>query len=229
MNTKKILLFDIDGTLLLSGGAGKTALEKAVEELFGFQNAWGGMIPDGKTDPMIIDEILTPLMGAPLPSEAYAKLCDRYHDYFETEISQAEKFHLMPGIEPLLNELSRRPALALGIATGNFKRAAEMKLGRGGLTGYFAFGGFACDAAARAELTRIGYERGKIFCGQEIPPNDVIVIGDTIHDIRAGRSLGAETVAVCTGSTPKAALLAQEPDYLFDDLTDITAFLRILE
>lgn len=225
---KTILLFDIDGTLLLTGGAGKIAFEKAVEELFGFRDSWGGMVPDGKTDPIIIDEILTPRLGEPLSPSAYKELCDRYHDHFEVEVERVEKFHIMPGIQPLLETLSKNPSLALGIATGNFKKAAELKLKRGKLEGYFAFGGFACDASDRRELTRIGYERGKKHCGEEIPAEQVFVIGDTIYDIRAGKSFGAKTVAVCTGSTTRETLAAMEPDYLFPDLSDTNAFLSLL-
>lgn len=229
MNRQKILLFDIDGTLLLSGGAGRIAFEKAVADLFGFQNVWGNLVPDGKTDPLIIQELLTPLKGTELTAEEYEKLCRRYHECFETEVARAEGFTLMPGITKLLEALSKEPRFALGLATGNFKQAADMKLRRGGLDHYFRFGGFACDAADRRELTKIGYERGKSFCGQEIRPEDVWVIGDTIHDIRAGQSFGAKTIAVCTGSTPKETLLAQNPDHLFDNLQDTAAFISILQ
>ncbi len=229
MKVKKILLFDIDGTLLLTGGAGKIAFEKAVEELFGFKNSWGNLVPDGKTDPIIIEEIMTPLMGSPLSQSEYDELCRRYHRHFEIEVARVEKFKVMPGIVELLKILSGNPSFALGIATGNFRKAADMKLRRGGLEHYFTFGGFACDAADRRELTKIGYERGKTFCGENIASSNVVVIGDTIHDIRAGKSIGAKTVAVCTGSTLPETLQPMEPDYLFQDLRDTSAFLSILE
>lgn len=229
MKVQKILLFDIDGTLLLTGGAGRIAFEKAVEELFGFKNSWGNLIPDGKTDPMIIEEIMTPLKGSPLSQSEYDELCRRYHAHFEIEIARVEKFQIMPGIVELLDRLSGNPSFALGIATGNFKKAADMKLRRGSLEHYFTFGGFACDAADRRELTKIGYERGKTFCGENIASSNVVVIGDTIHDIRAGKSIGAKTVAVCTGSTLASTLQSLEPDYLFQDLRDTRAFLSILE
>ncbi len=228
MSNKTILLFDIDGTLLLTGGAGKIAFEKAVEELFGIRDSWGQLVPDGKTDPMIIHEILTPRLGAPLSPKVYEQLCSRYHDHFEIEVERVEKFRVMPGIENLLQTLVKDPSLALGIATGNFKKAAELKLKRGGLNKFFAFGGFACDAADRRELTRMGYERGKAFCGEDVPPERVFVIGDTIHDIRAGKSFGAKTIAVCTGSTTHETLAALKPDYLFSDLSDTPAFLSLI-
>lgn len=229
MTAKKILLFDIDGTLLLTGGAGKIAFEKAVEELFGFKNSWGNLIPDGKTDPMIIEEVITPLKGSPLSQSEYEELCGRYHDHFEIEVARVEKFRVMPGIVELLNHLSENPSLALGIATGNFRKAADMKLRRGGIEHFFSFGGFACDSADRRELTKIGYERGKTFCGENIASSNVVVIGDTVHDIRAGKSIGAKTVAVCTGSTLPETLQTLEPDYLFQDLSDTRSFLSILE
>ena len=141
-----MLLFDIDGTLLLTGGVGKIALEAAILELFGIPDSWGNLIPDGKTDPMIISEICFRILKRNLMDEEYHTLCSRYHHHFENEISHADRFRLMPGIPELLGTLAGNPCLVMGLATGNFGKAAEMKLKRGNLDVFFSFGGFASDS-----------------------------------------------------------------------------------
>lgn len=226
--TRIILLFDIDGTLLLSGGAGKIAFEKAIYEILGLKKEWGSLRPDGKTDPMIIEELLREVMQRDLTPEEYDALCQRYHDHFAVEIKTSERFRLMPGIVELLNFLQGHKHLHLGIATGNFETAARIKLQHGGLDHFFHFGGFASDSGDRRELTRIAYERGLQFAGEEIPTERVFVIGDSVHDITAGKALGAKTVSVTTGSTPKEDLLALQPDFLFDDLSDTARFCETL-
>ncbi|HTL46870.1 MAG TPA: HAD-IA family hydrolase [Verrucomicrobiae bacterium] len=228
MSAKKMLLFDIDGTLLLTGGTGKVALEAAILELFGFPDSWGELHPDGKTDPAIIDEICERLLGRPLSAQEYQTICDRYHHHFEREIESAFNFRLMPGIRELLGALAGRQDLIIGLATGNFEPAALMKLKKGSLHSFFRFGGYASDARCRKELTRIAYERGLKAAGETIPPQNVFVIGDTIHDITAGQNIGAHTIAVCTGSTKAAALREKDPAHIFEDLTDLPRFLSLL-
>lgn len=222
--TKIILLFDIDGTLLLSGGAGKIAFENAIEEVLGIRRAWGELRPDGKTDPNIIDELLLDVMGRKLTEDEYDRLCERYHTNFAEEIKFSERFRLMPGITELLPHLAAQNHLHLGIATGNFETAAQIKLSHAKLNDYFHFGGYASDSACRKELTRKAYERGLDHAGEPIPTERVFVIGDSIHDIRAGKALGAKTVSVTTGSTTKEELLDYKPDFIFDDLSDTLNF-----
>jgi len=224
----KILLFDIDGTLLMTGGAGRIAFDNVFRELFGIPRVWQDMMPDGKTDPMIMEELSQKALGRSLSPDEYAQVCDRYQVHFENEIENSSGFHVLPGIRKLLDRLSNDRERLLGIATGNFESTAYLKLKRGGLDGYFRFGGFGSDSLDRTLLTLKAFERSRQIAGEPLSMRNVMVIGDSIHDIRAGKNLGAATVAVATGKTTFPDLKDEMPDYLFQDLSDTEAFLNLL-
>ncbi len=225
----KMLLFDIDGTLLLTGGAGRIALEQAFEELFGIPDSWGDLIPDGKTDEWILREVASKALNRELTTSEYDTLCGRYLELFRTEIKKAARFRLMPGIRILLERLHDRSDLVLGLATGNFEEAAWLKVDRGGLKSFFRFGGFGSDSSDRIELTRTALERGRQHAQNTVPPQKIFVIGDSTHDIRAGKALGIRTISVLTGGTPKKELLACHPDLWLKDLTEQERFLEFIE
>ena|SRR3989338_302691 len=229
MNNAKMVLFDIDGTLLMTGGAGRFAFERAFKELFGIKDAWGNTIPDGKTDPIIINEIADRLLKRPLQKEEYETLCGRYLAYFDEEIIDSPRFRLLPGVPAILDTLSGIKNVTLGIVTGNFEGAAWAKLEKGGLRHYFNFGGFGSDSWDRAVITRVAYERGIKKSAREITRENVFVIGDTQHDVMAAKKLGAKSVAVKTGHTPENELLASGPDYILTDLASGETLLRILK
>src|SRR3989338_1935415 len=176
---KKILLFDIDGTLLLTGGVGKIAFEKAFDELFGIPDAWGDTIPDGKTDPIIIGEIVAKTLGRPLSQIEYSRLAERYLRYFRNEIRDAPNFRLMPGVSALLNSLSKTENVSLGIATGNLEEAAWLKLERGGIRHFFPFGGFGSDSNERSEIIQIAIKHGEKTLGRKFDAKEIYIIGDT--------------------------------------------------
>lgn len=224
-----MVLFDIDGTLLMTGGAGRFAFERAFKELFGIKDAWGNTIPDGKTDPIIINEIADRLLKRPLQKEEYDTLCGRYLAYFGEEIIDSPRFRLLPGVPAILDTLSGIKNVILGIVTGNFEGAAWAKLEKGGLRHYFNFGGFGSDSWDRAEITRVAFERGIKKSAREITRENVFVIGDTQHDVMAAKKLGAKSVAVRTGHTPENELIASGPDYLLTDLAAGETLLRILK
>lgn len=226
---RKLLLFDIDGTLLLTGGVGALALNQVFREMFGVENAWRGLVPDGKTDFMIIDELATSSLSRLLTQDERVRISNRYHEIFEENIFSAEGFRLMPGVTTLLSLLSERKDLALGIATGNFEKAAWLKLKRGGIHSHFQFGGFGSDSAHRTELTRKAAERGFEKIGRRLAPEDVWVIGDTEHDVNAGKSMGARTVAVATGRLKAADFEKHRPDHVLHDLNNPEEFFKILE
>jgi len=223
-----MLLFDIDGTLLLTGGAGKIAFEKAFEELFSVRQAWGNVRPDGKTDPVIIEEIVVNSLKRPLKDSEYKQLCLRYLLHFENELKIIERFQLMPGVIPLLNRLTLSPNYVLGIATGNFEQAAHLKLKRGELSHFFCFGGYGSDSHNRRELTRIAVQRGLDFVREPLDEKNIFIIGDTVHDIEAGKTVGAQVIAVATGSTSKEELVDHQPNYLLDNFVDIRKFIEII-
>jgi len=226
---RKLLLFDIDGTLLLTGGTGRIAIEQCFEEMFGIRKAWGETIPDGKTDPAIFEEIARRTLGRPLAHDEHHAMRRRYTLYFQQMIGAAPHFRLMPGVETLVPLLARDPALILGIQTGNDEPVAWMKLERAQLKPHFPFGGFGSDSHLRTEIIRAAAERGLARAGVKLERQNIWVIGDAIQDIQSGRELGFTTVAVATGRTPAARLAALGPDYLLQDLSNTADCLMLLK
>jgi phosphoglycolate phosphatase-like HAD superfamily hydrolase len=221
-----ILLFDIDGTLLLSGGAGRRAMNRLFEARYGVKNAFHGIRPHGMTDPAIFREIiLNTLSRDPAPGELDA-LCNAYLDYLAQEIDGSKSFTIMPGVTDLLPRLSASDRLRLGLATGNLAFASRLKLRRAGLDRYFSFGGFGSDAEDRAELTRIARDRGRDQAGDPRAP--VVVVGDTVQDVRAARAVGARSLAVMTTGTSRATFEIEGADLVTEDLADHEAILAFL-
>lgn len=224
----RLVLFDIDGTLLLSGGAGARALDRAYMELMGHPEAMSGIRPDGMTDIGIIQEMGRRTIGRSLEKDELDALRSRYLEYLADELPRSEGYRVMPGVVELLNRLAEEEDVSLGLITGNFKEAATLKLGQGGLDSYFSFGGFASDSASRIELTRIGIERGRRLADGPVPDSSILLVGDTVHDVRCGKKAGVRVVAVATGSTTEKTLRAEEPDYFLPDLSDSRSFLSLL-
>ena len=224
-----LLLFDIDGTLLLTGACGKIALEEAFEEMFNIPGCWGDTAPHGKTDPAIIDAVCLRLLGRLLTPEENVRLTDRYHYYFRRRIANADKYRLMPGVPQLLDFLSRKNDVLLALGTGNFEKAAWMKLERGNIHHYFKCGGFGSDSAERPEILEHAIRRAEKITGRPIPKNRIHVIGDTEYDIAAAKKAGLRSIAVLTnGRTPKD-FEPDPPDHILPDLSDILAFISCLK
>lgn len=226
------LLFDIDGTLLLTGGAGQVAFERAFEECFGVARSWGGVVPDGKTDPIIFGEIARRAIGRDLASGEYDALCERYLNYFPDALERSDRFRLMPGVAELLAELRRDEGLLLGVATGNLEAAAWHKLRRGNLHPFFSFGGFGSDAVRREDLVLRAIERGRgLAPSAKLKAEHFVVIGDTPLDVAAAKANGARAVGVATGSWTAEELTASGADLALKDLSDprpLTDYLRSL-
>lgn len=208
----KLLLFDVDQTLISTGGAGIRALNRAFQKLYAVENAMEGILPHGKTDPGIIREILH---NRPVPSlndqsdgfpTSIAPILDSYLEFLDSEIESTASYQILPGIEGILSSLSLRSDIAIGLATGNVEAGARIKLERGNLNRYFAFGGFGSDSENRTELVRQGAERAARYLGRRPAADNVFVIGDTPRDIVAGREAGFMTVGVATGKYSKAEL-----------------------
>lgn len=223
----ELLLFDIDGTILLSGGSAIRAVNRALSTVFGIENAMDGIKADGKTDPIILREIFNKGLGRDfLPEEANI-VFKQYVLFLKEEITNSQGFRIMPGIPELLKALSERKGLILGIATGNIEAGAWIKLERAGLNSYFKFGGFGSDSENREQLIRIAIERGKALRDQNREFENIFVIGDTPFDIIHGRAAGAQTVAVATGSYSVNGLEKYSPDFLFENFSDIESVLKI--
>ena len=220
----KLLLFDIDGTLLHTDGVGRAAVEHALAEVCGAPVSTDGVRFSGKTDPQIMRQILeaseVPDAEALLPRvlEAYAAAVE--------EALRPKHVTVLPGVKKLLDELAGVPNAQLALLTGNLERTAALKLRAAGLEDYFPFGAFGSDHGDREQLPAVAVQRAEARTGRVFEGRDVVIIGDTEHDIRCGRSLGVFSVAVCTGRYARADLACHTPDLLLDDLSDGAAFRR---
>ena len=225
-----ILLFDLDGTLLLTGGAGVRALDRAFLDLFGLEDAGRGVAFRGRTDLSIIRDIVEGKLHRALEAEDVERLCDRYLRHLEEEVRHSPTYRVLPGVDRLLPLLAARADCLLGLGTGNVEGGARIKLARGDLNRFFTFGGFGSDAEDRVEVLRQAVARGEARRGPGGDgPARVVVIGDTHLDVQSGGALGARTVAVATGGESATSLRQAGPDLLLPDLSDAEAFLRFLE
>jgi len=223
---RRLFLFDIDGTLLTSGGAGAGALADAMLSRFEVAEDFVGITLAGATDALIARALLEK-HGIDGTAENTAALLDSYLHHLPHRLPRHDG-NLLPGILPLLDALRAREDVVLALLTGNLVRGAEIKLGHYGVWDYFEFGAFADDHPDRNELGK--YARARAFekHGVEFPPDRIYVFGDTPRDIECGRAIGARTVAIATGEYSRAALAAHTPDFLFDDLSDTAAVLASL-
>lgn len=205
----KLLLFDIDQTLVNTGGAGLRALDCACQKLFSIENAMNGISPHGKTDPAIVREILRIRLGNPSAANGQIdSVLEAYASFLKDEVQTSSAYRVLPGILSLLDEMLPRKDVMLGLATGNIELGARIKLERGGLNRYFAVGGFGSDSEDRTELVRRAAEKAADKNGASFSPSNTFVIGDTPLDIDAGRRAGFKTVGVATGSYSVDQLLA---------------------
>ena len=203
-----IALFDIDGTLIRAGGAGRRAVELALGEVFAqldVEFSLDSVEFAGRTDPWIVRTALG-RYGVNAEDALIDEVLQRYVAHLPRELELASAFEVLPGVLGLLTELSQREDVVLGLGTGNTKPAAYAKLARGGLEAFFSFGGFGSDHSDRAELLRAGLNRGLEKTGANPGEAKVVVIGDTPHDVAAAHAIDADCVAVSTGGYDRAAL-----------------------
>ena len=211
----RVILFDIDGTLILTGGAGLDALTRAFHDLHGIERASEGVEFHGRTDPLILDSIAERHLGrALLPAELDAIL-ERYLVHLGDTL-ESRPYRVLPGARAIVDALAASGAL-LGLATGNVEPAAWEKLRRGDLDRYFSFGGFGSDSRDRAELTRLAVERGRERAGGAC---EMLLVGDTIHDVRCAQAVGVPILAVATGNASVEALQAAGADWAVPSLED---------
>jgi phosphoglycolate phosphatase len=215
----KLLLFDIDQTLVNTGGAGLRALDRACLQLFGISNAMQGISPHGKTDPAIAREILRVRLrrDAAETNGEISSILEAYLLFLKDEVQSSPKYRVLPGITSLLDRIVSNKNVMLGLATGNIELGARIKLDRGRLNPYFGFGGFGSDSEDRAELVRKGAAKAAARTTGEISPSDVFVIGDTPLDIDAGTRAGFKTVGVGTGSYSIEQLLDSGASFAIPD------------
>ena len=220
---KTLLLWDIDGTLILSGGAGERALVAALREEFGIAGTLEDIEVAGRTDPWIARRVLAKFSLPDTPQNV-SRYLTSYLRALSDELSHPEA-RTLPGVRELLTTLARRGNVAQGLLTGNLRRGAEIKLAHHDLWAHFAFGAFADDSETRNELGPHAVRRASSHHAVEFAADRVFVIGDTPHDIACGKIIGARTIGVATGRFSVDELRACNPTAVFADLSDTAAVL----
>jgi phosphoglycolate phosphatase-like HAD superfamily hydrolase len=218
-----VFLFDIDGTLIASGGAGKAALEAALASEFGITRLIDKLQLSGRTDRAITRDLFRMHALEETPANRQ-RLIAAYLDHLPACLATS-KGRVLPGIAALLQELSRRNNVRLGLLTGNIRAGAKVKLGHFGLYDYFVFGGYGDEHFDRDDVAREALAEVRRYLNGSAAPERIWVIGDTPLDIACARAVGARAVAVATGWHTTAELASHQPDLLLTDLCDPTALL----
>jgi phosphoglycolate phosphatase len=223
--TPTVLLFDIDGTLVTTGGAGRKALELAFERLWGRPDACQHFRFDGMTDRAIARGGLSAI-GVEATSEAIEALLAVYLQALEEEVRAvpAQQYRLHHGMREAVDRAHAR-RMAVGLGTGNVREGARLKLERVQIYDRFSFGGFGDDHELRPELIRIGAERGAALLGVPREAARVVVIGDTPRDVEAAQAIGAQSVAVATGFFTVDQLRASDPSAAVATIEQAMSFL----
>ena len=195
----RAVLFDIDGTLLVTGGAGAVAWQRGFEELYGVEANIEEHTDAGMTDPEIAAIVFRAAIGRDGSPEERSKAIGCYLKHLSGSVAESEGYRVMPGIEQLLDRLIDAGVL-LGLVTGNIEAAAHIKLARAGLNRFFSFGGYGSDSSDRTEVTKAALRRGELVSGGSLASGTCIAVGDTPRDVSAGHGAGIEVVGVATGS-----------------------------
>jgi phosphoglycolate phosphatase-like HAD superfamily hydrolase len=244
--TKKLILFDIDGTLIVSGGSGARAMTRAFEETWGLSDALRHIDVAGRTDNIILADALraTDIVAEGEPLERFKRI---YCEFLREELrsgngadggdgvsygngtGNGRPKRVLPGIPPLLDALLARPDVSLALLTGNYPESAEIKLRHFDLWRYFEWGVYGNEATDRHDLLPIAIQRHLDRGAPSIDPADVIIVGDTPHDISCAHRGGAKAIAVATGNFTFDALEGCRPDVLVEDLSDHAPFFALLD
>jgi phosphoglycolate phosphatase len=229
--TRKLVLFDIDGTILLTAGAGRRAIIAALSDEVGPVPAFQSIRFDGKTDPQIVAEMLD-MAGQPAARESprVRALCERYVGYLALELERPTTHTtIMPGVPDLLDRLEGEPGVVLGLLTGNLERGAALKLRSGGISPErFRVGAYGSDAAHRPDLPPIAARRAEAIFGRVPRGDEVVIIGDTPADVRCGLGIGARGIGVGTAAYTVQDLMDAGAAAAFGDLSDTEAVVEAI-
>jgi len=219
-NGHRLVLFDIDGTLIWTGGAGSRAMTRAFREWCGIDDCLAGIPVPGRTDTIILSDVLARHSLA-ADAEVRAELLAVYFRCLSEELSAlAPRFGPLPGVVALLDALASRPSITVALLTGNHSHGARLKLERFSLYTYFPLGAFGEDAADRNDLVPVALDRARASGLPDVTPRDVVVVGDTPLDVACGRAHGSRTVAVATGGFSLEELRRAGADLVVETLED---------
>lgn len=226
---KRLILFDIDETMIYSDGVGRRAMEAALKQVFTEQLCAQGHNMSGKTDPQICYELLTTLGYTREQVDEKLPLAFKiYVELLEMEIEKASRYGLHTGVVELIKELEAHPECFLGLLTGNIEKGARLKLQRLDLNSYFIFGAFGCDSADRMDLPLFAHKRAEEVFAQAFGRDEIVIIGDAVNDVLCAKGYGVKSIITATGKTTKETLAALSPDYLFDSLADTQAVMAAI-
>lgn len=228
----RLVLFDVDGTLLRAGGAGRWAMARAIEQVFGLPDADPFTHPvrfEGNTDPGILAEIAH---NAAIPQEELrrraAEIQQAFLGHLEARLRAAPAPQALPGVMDLLDRLAPVSIAGVGLLTGNVRAGAMLKLASVALDRYFTLGGFGEDAPDRAGIGMVARQRFQESLHRGIEPQEVFAIGDSTEDIRAAKTNGFRSISVGTGWTDPDLLRSLEPDLFVDDLSDYGSLMQFI-
>jgi len=213
------VLFDIDGTLLVTGGAGAVAWQRAFRELHGVDANIGEHTEAGMTDPEIAEIVFREVIGREGSAAERAQAIAGYLSHLADAVAESQGYRVMPGIEEALPRLAEQGVL-LGLVTGNIEAAAHIKLARADLNRFFGFGGYGSDARDRVEVTERAVQRGGAVRGTDLDLTTTIAVGDTPRDVSAGHGAGIRVVGVATGSYGVAELEGAGADWALASVAD---------
>jgi phosphoglycolate phosphatase-like HAD superfamily hydrolase len=215
----KAVLWDIDQTLLSTGGAGAVAWQRAFQELYGVEANIDEHTRAGMTDPEITEIIFAEVIGREGSPEEHAAVVAKYLECMPDAVAESKGYEVKPGIAEILPRLAEA-GIVQGLVTGNVEPAARIKLARGDLDKYFTFGGYGSDARDRVEVTRHAIERGGEVTGTALDLTATIAVGDTPRDVSAGHGAGIRVVGVATGAYSVAEQREAGADWAIPDVTD---------
>jgi phosphoglycolate phosphatase-like HAD superfamily hydrolase len=223
-----LILFDIDGTLLLTQRAGTLSMQAAARELFGDQFTFDAIELGGWLDPLIWDAVAR-ANGIEDPASHHDRFRATYLRHFQDRLARNPTVTALPGVTELIEALSQETDTCLGLLTGNYPETGRMKIEAAGLDlDSFAVSVWGVDGAHRRELPVVAMAQYATHTGRTIAPHDVVIIGDTVHDIDCAKANGCRSLAVATGVGTADELAAREPDLLVGDLSDTSSILAWL-
>jgi phosphoglycolate phosphatase-like HAD superfamily hydrolase len=218
-NRRVAILFDIDGTLIDTGGAGAASWRLAFDELYGIPADIGEFTDTGMTDPDVGRKTFEAVMHREPRREEFARLLERRLHHLHRTVEESEGYRVLDGVEELLPKLIEEGYL-LGLVTGNVEASAHIKLHRAGLNRFFAFGGYGSDASDRGELTRTALKRAALVYGEAVPPEQALSVGDTPLDTQGAHAAGIECVGVASHHFSVEQLREAGADYVISSLAE---------